>query len=274
MLLRMGYLEGNRCAYLRLHGTPQTIVGIHRRVAQIQILKNNARLRNPRFSRNAAQTIERSSGKLILFLTCQSNPGPALRGSWLLAFSLQFVIRAGLHFDLIKPKGMAPNQNQSQSRCKRGFGWRKSSWQSELTLISPLPFTAVSIARADLVVKGAASPETWLRDRRWRHRKEGVFFCFFLAKYGLLVNWIHLNVLKPQKCILPGGSEGCGTAPLWALAPATVESRLPSWGHKATWWKIHNWFWFKSLITNKYVGTGACVRVYVRARTRPLECAL
>lgn len=56
---------------------------------------------------------EMSSGKLTRFLTCQSNPGPPLRGSWLPAFSLQFVIRASLHFDLIKPIGMAPNKNQS-----------------------------------------------------------------------------------------------------------------------------------------------------------------
>lgn len=149
----MGFLEVNRWAYLRLHDTRQTIVGIHRRFAQIQILKNKARLRNPQFPRNAAQTIERSSGKLILFLTCQSNPGPAVKGSWLLAFSLQFVIRAGLHFDLIKPKGMAPNENQSSSRCKRGL--RRSAWQSQLTLSShllppsPPPPPSHAIVRVD-----------------------------------------------------------------------------------------------------------------------------
>lgn len=33
---------------------------------------------------------------------------------------------------------------------------------------------------------------------------------------------------------------------------------LPWYGPQASWWNIHNWFWFDSLITNKWLCIGVC----------------
>lgn len=86
-----------------------------------------------------------SSGKLIGFLTCQSNPGPPLRGSWLLAFSLQFVIRVSLHFDLIRPIGMAPNKNQSSGWSKRSSGQRRRGWLAWISAVRTNSLTLISL---------------------------------------------------------------------------------------------------------------------------------
>lgn len=77
----------------------------------------------------AVRAGEEKSGKLIGFLTCQSNPGPPLRASWLLAFFLQFVMRVSLHFDLIRPIGMASNKNQSSGWSK----WAPGQPRNKLT---------------------------------------------------------------------------------------------------------------------------------------------
>lgn len=73
------------------------------------------------------EEVRRVLEKLTCFLACQSNPDLPLRGSWLLAFSLQSVIRVSLHFDLIRPIGMAPNKNQSSGWSERGSGQRRTS---------------------------------------------------------------------------------------------------------------------------------------------------
>lgn len=126
---------------------------------------------------------EESSGKLIGFLTCQSNPGPPLRGSWLLAFSLQFVIRASLHFDLIRPIGMARNKNQSSNWSKRGSGQRRSGLiqysQSSLTR-SPLPFCFYTqLSNSNSAIKDTVSPcqeskALSCQHDCWRHVRKGV----------------------------------------------------------------------------------------------------
>ncbi len=90
---------------------------------------------------------EESSGKCIAFLTCHSNPGPPLRGSWLVAFSLQFVIRVSLHFDLIRPIGMAPNKNQSSSYSDRGSGRQRTSRLAGISTVRTYSLSYPSLLR-------------------------------------------------------------------------------------------------------------------------------
>lgn len=139
--------------------------------------------RNPQFPHNATQVTERRSGNLIL-LTCQSNPGPAIRGSWLLAFSPPFVTWTGLHFDLIKPKGMASNENQSSRCCKLVCGWMRTAWLAHISTIgtpslaSPLIAIICSFAHNVRRLQLWEAPclpdwETCLHDH-WQHKKEGL----------------------------------------------------------------------------------------------------
>lgn len=173
---------------------------------------------------------EESSGKLIGFLTCQSNPGPPLRGSWLLAFSLQFVIKVTLHFDLIRPIGMAPNKNQSSGWNKRGSGQRRTSWLAGIStgktnslysllslfpslflLLPPTPPTCSAIVPVHighkidsfhLTKNQRLCLPTWLLEAHGgRH--------FTLIKYGLLANWMNANVFKPLNHMLPGDIRAC-----------------------------------------------------------------
>lgn len=94
---------------------------------------------------------EESSGKLIGFLTCQSNPDPPLRGSRLLAFSLQFVMRLSLHFDLIRPIGIAPNKNQSSGLSKRGSGQRRRGWLAQISAVRANSLTPSPLAAPTLL---------------------------------------------------------------------------------------------------------------------------
>lgn len=73
------------------------------------------------------EQVRRLVQSLPASLACQSNPGPSRRGSWLLAFQLQSVLRLSLHFDLIRPIGMAPNKNQSSGGSERSWSQRRTS---------------------------------------------------------------------------------------------------------------------------------------------------